>query len=90
MSNDEAIARLTEDGTPLGSYFLLGAGRHKLVAFWHPENGVMACAIDDGDISRADKRVLKKRKVREFRSAGDVHQVARQERWPNWENFRNA
>jgi len=90
MSDDEAIAQLTEEGTPLGAYFLLGDRGRQLVAFWHPSNGVMACLIHNGGVSRAYKRVLRKRGAREFRSSVEVYPVAREERWPNWEKFQGT
>jgi hypothetical protein len=90
MSDDEVIAQLTDEGTPLDAYFLLGKPGLQLVAFWHPHNGVMACMIDDGKLSRAYKRVLRKRGAREFASAGEVYEIARRERWPNWEKFKDA
>jgi hypothetical protein len=88
MSDDEVVARLTEDGTPLETYFLLGDPRQQTVAIWHPRNGVMACLIEDGNLARSCARVLRKHGAREFHSPREVHAVARQESWPNWEKFQ--
>jgi len=90
MTDNEAIARLTEEGTPLGAFFLLGERGRQLVALWHPHNGVMACRIHDGSVRRAYKRVLRKFGAREFRSAREAYETARLERWPNWEKFIDA
>jgi hypothetical protein len=90
MSDGEVIAQLTEEGTPLDAYFLLGEPGRQMVALWHPHNGVMACLIEDEGASRAYTRVLRKRGAREFQSAGEVYQAARREHWPNREKFKDA
>jgi hypothetical protein len=90
MTDDEAIARLAENGVPLDAYFLIGKRGQQRIAFWEPSNGVMAGIIRDGKLSRAYKRVLRKLGAREFGSASEVYQVACEERWPNWEKFQDG
>jgi hypothetical protein len=87
VSDDDVIAELTHDGLPLSAYFLLGAVGRQGIGLWHPNNGVMACAMDNREQALACIKFLRSRGVHEFQTHAEVLETARREQWPNWERF---
>ncbi len=87
VSDEDVVAELTHAGIPIDRYFLLGAPGRQGIAYWHPNNGVMACAMDDHALALACVEFLKSRRAHEFRTMREILETAGREQWPNWEKF---